>query len=93
MEVLQDWTATGRINAQAIGPPSAVRYALMVEDRRVIEDLAGLPLHDVRWRFAGLEEVKAVLRTYHDEMAREGIAGFGQRAIAGDDTSVAVAAE
>ena len=68
--VKRDWVPTGRIdfatnlngNAEADQPSE---FKLLVEERRIVESIAGNENLEIQWRLATLEEAKAVVTQYH----------------------------
>ena len=72
--IKRDWVATGRIdfatsitkvtsNAGDVDQPTELK--LLVEERRIVESLAGNENLEVQWRLATLSEAKAVVTQYH----------------------------
>jgi hypothetical protein len=67
--VKRDWVPTGRIDfaTQLDGnedtQPS--EFKLLVEERRVVESIAGNDHLEIQWRLATLKEAKAVVTQYH----------------------------
>ena len=72
--VIRDWLATGRINAIADAKVMTGNeevpgeFVLMVEDNRLVEDISGLPNVEIRWRHPTKQEVKEIVRRYHDKV-------------------------
>src|SRR5262249_3945463 len=68
--VKRDWVPTGRIdfatnlsgNDDADQPSE---FRLLVEERRIIESIAGNENLEIQWRTATLKEAKAVVTQYH----------------------------
>ena len=69
--VKQDWIPTGRID---FAPPHARRpedmeqpnaFRLLVEERRIVESIAGNENLEIQWRLATLKEAKIVISQYH----------------------------
>ena len=68
--VKRDWVPTGRIdfatkldsNAE---PDQPSEFKLLVEERRIIESIAGNENLEIQWRAATLKEAKAVVTQYH----------------------------
>src|SRR5262252_1571168 len=68
--VKRDWVPTGRIdfatdlsgNDDADQPSE---FRLLVEERRIIEGIAGNENLEIQWRAATLKEAKAVVTQYH----------------------------
>ena len=73
--IKRDWVATGRIdfatstisevtsNLEDHDQPA--EFKLLVEERRIVESLAGNENLEVQWRLATLREAKAVVKQYH----------------------------
>jgi hypothetical protein len=68
--VKRDWVPTGRIdfatnrngNGDADQPSE---FKLLVEERRIVESIAGNENLEIQWRLATLKEAKAVVTQYH----------------------------
>ena len=68
--VKRDWVPTGRIdfatnlngNGDAEQPSE---FKLLVEERRIVESIAGNENLEIQWRLATLKETKAVVTQYH----------------------------
>ena len=59
--VKQDWVATGRIDFATRDPADANQpseFKLLVEERRIVESIAGNENLEVQWRLATLNEAK-----------------------------------
>jgi hypothetical protein len=72
--IKQDWVATGRIDFAAqitkikTNPgdmDQPTEFKLLVEERRIVESIAGNENLEVQWRLATLREAKAVVTQYH----------------------------
>ena len=72
--IKRNWVATGRIDFAAqitkIKPnprdmDQPTEFKLLVEERRIVESLAGNENLEVQWRLATLREAKAVITQYH----------------------------
>ena len=72
--IKRDWVATGRIDfATSITKVTSnpedhdqpTEFKLLVEERRIVESLAGNENLEVQWRLATLSEAKAVVTQYH----------------------------
>jgi hypothetical protein len=71
--VKRDWVPTGRIdfatdlsgNDDADQPSE---FRLLVEERRIIESIAGNENLEIQWRAATLKEAKAVVTQYHQHL-------------------------
>jgi hypothetical protein len=69
--VKRDWVPTGRIdfathlngNAEDANQPN--EFKLLVEERRIVESIAGNENLEIQWRLATLKEAKAVVTQYH----------------------------
>jgi hypothetical protein len=71
--IKRDWVATGRIdfatpitkitsNPEDIDQPT--EFKLLVEERRIVESIAGNENLEIQWRLATLREAKAVITQY-----------------------------
>src|SRR5262245_678581 len=69
--VKRDWVPTGRIDfaTQLNGDTDDVdqpnEFKLLVEERRIVESIAGNENLEIQWRLATLKEAKAVVTQYH----------------------------
>ena len=68
--VKRDWVPTGRIDfATKLNgnddPSQPSEFKLLVEERRIIESIAGNENLEIQWRLATLQETKAVVTQYH----------------------------
>ena len=68
--VKRDWVPTGRIDFAAKlngndDPTQPSEFKLLVEERRIIESIAGNEHLEIQWRLATLKEAKAVVTQYH----------------------------
>jgi hypothetical protein len=70
--VKHDWLATGRIDfatrLEDINDQSKDKtgeFKLLVEERRIVESIAGNENLEIQWRLATLSEAKAVVTQYH----------------------------
>ena len=69
--VKRDWVATGRIDfaTRLDGDPADANqpneFKLLVEERRIVESIAGNENLEIQWRLATLKEAKAVVTQYH----------------------------
>src|SRR6478736_4255983 len=69
--VKYDWVPTGRIdfathlegNAEEADQPN--EFKLLVEERRIVESIAGNENLEIQWRLATLREAKSVVTQYH----------------------------
>jgi len=68
--VKRDWVPTGRIDFATkidsnADPNQQSEFKLLVEERRIIESVAGNEHLEIQWRLATLKEAKAVATQYH----------------------------
>jgi hypothetical protein len=68
--VKRDWVPTGRIDfatnlSGSDDPNQPSEFRLLVEERRIIESIAGNENLEIQWRAATLKEAKAVVTQYH----------------------------
>src|SRR5215472_9339819 len=70
--VKRDWVPTGRIDfathlngnaSEETDQPN--EFKLLVEERRIVESIAGNENLEIQWRLATLREAKAVVTQYH----------------------------
>jgi hypothetical protein len=71
--VKRDWVPTGRIDfaTKLNGDNDADQpseFRLLVEERRIIESIAGNENLEIQWRAATLKEAKAVVTQYHQHL-------------------------
>jgi hypothetical protein len=77
--VKKDWVATGRIdfatqdNAGAEDPATPAEFRLLVEERRIVESIAGNENLEIQWRLATLKEAKVVIAHYHKHLAQNAL--------------------
>src|SRR5215470_8323709 len=80
--IKRDWVATGRIdfatsitkvtsNPGDIDQPTELK--LLVEERRIVESLAGNENLEVQWRLATLREAKTVVTRYHQYLSENSL--------------------
>jgi hypothetical protein len=77
--VKRDWVPTGRIdfathlngNAEDAEQPS--EFKLLVEERRIVESIAGNENLEIQWRLATLKEAKAVVTQYHKYLSEHSL--------------------
>src|SRR6476619_3034080 len=81
--IKRDWVATGRIdfattsitkvtsNREDYDQPT--EFKLLVEERRIVESLAGNENLEVQWRLATLREAKAVVTQYNKYMTENAL--------------------
>jgi hypothetical protein len=68
--VKRDWVPTGRIDFATklesnADPDQPSEFKLLVEERRIIESIAGNENLEIQWRPATLKEAKFVTTHYH----------------------------
>jgi hypothetical protein len=69
--VKHDWIPTGRIdfatrlNGKAEDADQPNDFKLLVEERRIVESIAGNENLEIQWRLATLKEAKAVVTQFH----------------------------
>ena len=86
--VKRNWVPTGRIdfathldgNAEDADQPSD--FKLLVEERRIVESIAGNQNLEIQWRPATLKEAKAVVTQYHKYLSENSLI----RSVFDDDT-------
>ena len=78
--VKHDWIPTGRIDfstrlngANDQNKEQPGEFKLLVEERRVVESLAGNENLEIQWRPATLSEAKTVVSRYHKYSAENGL--------------------
>jgi hypothetical protein len=74
--VKQDWVATGRIDFATRDPADADQpseFKLLVEERRIVESIAGNENLEIQWRLATLKEAKAVVSQYHKYLSENSL--------------------
>jgi hypothetical protein len=74
--VKQDWIATGRIDFATRDPADADQpseFKLLVEERRIVESIAGNENLEIQWRLATLKEAKAVVSQYHQYLSENSL--------------------
>ena len=75
--VKRDWVATGRIdfatrlNGDAADANQPNEFKLLVEERRIVESIAGNENLEIQWRLATLKEAKAVVTQYHKYLSEK----------------------
>jgi hypothetical protein len=75
--VKRDWVPTGRIDF-ATQPSSdddaqPSEFKLLVEERRIVESIAGDENLEIQWRLATLREAKAVVANYHKYLSEHSL--------------------
>ena len=77
--VKRDWVPTGRIdfatrlNGNATGPDQPTEFKLLVEERRIVESIAGSENLEIQWRLATMKEAKAVVAQYHKYLSEHSL--------------------
>jgi hypothetical protein len=77
--VKRDWVATGRIDfaTRLNGDPADAdqpsEFKLLVEERRIVESIAGNENLEIQWRLATLKEAKAVVTQYHKYLSERSL--------------------
>ena len=75
--VKRDWVATGRIDFATSGDPvdadQLSEFKLLVEERRIVESIAGNENLEIQWRLATLKEAKAVVTQYHKYLSEKSL--------------------
>ena len=77
--VKRDWVATGRIdfatrlNSDAADADQPNEFKLLVEERRIVESIAGNENLEIQWRLATLKEAKVVVTQYHKYLSENSL--------------------
>ena len=74
--VKHDWVPTGRIDFATRDPADADQpseFKLLVEERRIVESIAGNENLEIQWRLATLTEAKAVVSQYHKYLSENSL--------------------
>src|SRR4029077_11796493 len=77
--VKKDWVATGRIDFATRDADKSddadrpAEFKLLVEERRIVESIAGNENLEIQWRLASLKEAKMVTANYHKYLADHGL--------------------
>ena len=74
--VKRDWVAIGRIGFATRDPADADQpseFKLLVEERRIVESIAGNENLEIQWRLATLKEAKAVVSQYHKYLSENSL--------------------
>ena len=74
--VKQDWVTTGRIDFATRDPADADQpgeFKLLVEERRIVESIAGNENLEIQRRLATLNEAKAVVSQYHKYLSENSL--------------------
>ena len=77
--VKKDWVLTGRIDFathdgdSGRGADQPAEFKLLVEERRIVESIAGNDNLEIQWRLASLKEAKVVIGHYHKYLTEHGL--------------------
>jgi hypothetical protein len=78
--VKHDWLPTGRIDFTArfedVGNQSKDKpgeFKLLIEERRIVESIAGNENLEIQWRLATLSEAKAMVTQYHKYLSENSL--------------------
>jgi hypothetical protein len=77
--VKRDWVPTGRIdfatrlNGDGTDADHPSEFKLLVEERRIVESIAGNENLEIQWRLATLSEAKAVVTQYHKYLSENSL--------------------
>src|SRR5262245_9866985 len=77
--VKRDWVPTGRIDfathldGSAENADQPNEFKLLVEERRIVESIAGNENLEIQWRLATLKEAKAVVTQYHKYLSEHSL--------------------
>jgi hypothetical protein len=79
--VKKDWVLTGRIDFatsdggdnDAADADRPKEFKLLVEERRIVESIAGNDNLEIQWRLASLKEAKVVIGQYHKYLTEHGL--------------------
>jgi hypothetical protein len=77
--VKRDWVATGRIdfatrlNGDFTDANQPSEFKLLVEERRIVESIAGNENLEIQWRLATLNEAKAVVTQFHKYLSENSL--------------------
>jgi hypothetical protein len=77
--VKRDWAPTGRIdfasrlNGNSTEADQPSEFKLLVEERRIVESIAGSENLEIQWRLATLKEAKAVVAQYHKYLSEHSL--------------------
>jgi hypothetical protein len=92
--VKKDWVVTGRIDfatqdeGGAADAETPAEFRLLVEERRIVESIAGNENLEIQWRLATLKEAKIVIAHYHKYLAQNDLL----KSVAEDAPATAAAA-
>ena len=77
--VKRDWVPTGRIdfatrlNGNSTDADQPNEFKLLIEERRIVESIAGKENVEIQWRPATLREAKAVVSQYHKYLSEHSL--------------------
>ena len=77
--VKRDWAPTGRIdfasrlNGNSTEADQPSEFKLLVEERRIVESIAGSENLEIQWRLATLKEAKVVVAQYHKYLSEHSL--------------------
>jgi hypothetical protein len=78
--VKHDWCPSGRIDfatpLEGVNVPNKDRpreFKLLVEERRIVESVAGSENLEIQWRLATLSEAKAIITQYHKYLSENSL--------------------
>ena len=78
--IKHDWRPSGRIDfatrLDGVDVPNKDRpreFKLLVEERRIVESIAGGENLEIQWRLARLSEAKAVITRYHKYLSEDSL--------------------
>ena len=74
--VKRDWVPTGRIDfatRNATESDRPTEFKLLLEERRIVESIAGCENLEIQWRLATLKEAKAVVAQYHKYLSEHSL--------------------
>jgi len=77
--VKRDWVPTGRIdfatrlNGNSTDADQPNEFKLLIEERRIVESIAGSENLEIQWRLATLREAKAVVSQYHKYLSEHSL--------------------
>ncbi len=78
--VKHDWLPTGCINfatrldaATEQNKEQQDEFKLLIEERRIVESIAGNENLEIQWRLATLSEAKAVVTQYHKNLSENSV--------------------
>jgi len=77
--IKRDWVPTGRIdfatrlNGATGDADQPSEFKLLVEERRIVESIAGNENLEIQWRLATLKEAKAVVTQYHKYLSQNSL--------------------